>query len=221
MRRSSRYSIISATLASFCILMSGCASGGEGATDTSKKATASLQETRAQLVKSKAEVKQANAALDKLAGGGNVEQTYKAFTKEVADIKAAGDKARARAQDMAARQRAYVANWEQETAKISSAELKAGAMARRQTVQQNYDRIKAAAASAGDAYRPYLQGLQEIQQVLAHDLTAGGVDAAKTAMAKTKADGETLIERLDALIAELDNVSKGAAPTAGAQSSAK
>jgi len=202
--------------------MCGCASGGGEATDTSKKATASLRDTRGQLVKSKAEVVQANAALDKLAGGGNVEQTYKAYTKEVADIKAAGDKARARAQDMAARQRAYVANWEQETAKISSPELKAGAMARRQTVQQNYDQIKAAAVATGDAYRPYLKGLQEIQQVLAHDLTPGGVDAAKTAMAKTKADGETLIERLDALIAELDNVSKGAAanPAAG-QATAK
>jgi hypothetical protein len=223
MRTSGKSLFISAALSVMCVVMAGCSSdGGGGATDSSKKATTSLQTTREQLIKAKAEVRQANAALDKLAAGGaSVEQSYKAYTKEVADIKAAGDRARARAQDMAARQRAYVANWEQETAKISSPELKAGAVARRATVQQNFDQIKAAAMSTGDAYRPYLKGLQEIQQVLANDLTPGGVDAAKTAITKTKADGETLVERLDALVAELDNVSKGASATADGQPSAK
>ena len=220
MRTSSTCSVISAALSAFCILMAGCSSGGGGGTDASKKAVSSLQGTREQLMKAKAEVRQANAALDKLAGGGNLEQSYKAYTKEVADIKAAGDRARARAKDMAARQRAYVANWEKEMDQISSPELKAGAEARRATVKQNFDQIRTVATSAGDAYRPYLRGLQEIQQVLANDLTPGGVDAARPTMVKTKAEGETLVQRLDALIAELDNVSKSGSSAGGGQTSA-
>jgi len=212
---------ISAALTVTCVVMSGCSSGGGGATDSSKKVTASLQSTREQLVKAKAEVRQANAALDKLAGGGNVEQSYKAYTKEVADIKAAGERARARGQDMAARQRAYVANWEKETAAISNPDLKAGASARRATVQQNYDQIREAAISAGEAYRPYLKGLQEIQQVLASDLTPAGVDAARPAMVTTKAEGETLMQRLDAVIAELDHVKASASSAAGGESATK
>ena len=224
MRTSIKGTVFSAALSVLCVLMAGCSSGGGGgsASDSSKKAVSSLKGTREQLVKAKAEVRQANAALDKLAAGGNVEQSYKAYTKEVADIKAAGESARARGKDMSARGREYIANWEKETALITNPDLKAGAAARRATVKENYDKIATAATSAGDAYRPYLQGLQDIQQALAQDLTPGGVEAAKTAMAKTKEDGETVMQRLDALVAELDSVSKNVPPpTAAGQAVAK
>ena len=223
MRTSSKNRIIIAALSAFCILMTGCSSGGGGgASDSSKKAVSSLKGTRDQLVKAKTEVRQANAALDKLAAGRDVPQAYKAYTKEVADIKAAGDSARARAKDMNARGREYIANWEAETAQITNPDLKAGAAARRATVKENYEKITAAATSTGDAYRPYLQGLQEIQKALAQDLTPGGVEAAKTAMAKTRQDGEALVQQLDSLIAELDNVSKSVpSPAAGGDAAAK
>src|SRR5688572_28215662 len=120
MRTSSKNRVITAALSAFCILMTGCSSDGGGGSDSSKKAVSSLKGTRDQLVKAKAEVRQANAALDKLAAGGDVQQSYKAYTKEVADIKAAGDRARARAKDMNARGREYIANWEQETALITN-----------------------------------------------------------------------------------------------------
>src|SRR5215212_4867399 len=113
------------------ILAAGCASkGGGGKTAESKKAVDSLQGTRQELVKAKTDVQQANAALDRLAAGGNVEQAYQQYTKEVADVKAAGDKARARGADMRARGRQYVTAWEKEMDQISNAELKAGAAKR-------------------------------------------------------------------------------------------
>ena len=204
MKRLRGSKIVAALLGS--VLVAGCASDSGGRTDESKKAVESMHGTRQQLVKAKQEVQQANAALDKLAAGGNIAQSYSQFTKEVADVKAEGERARARAQDMRARGQQYVANWEKETSQISSPELRAGADQRRAKVKQNYEQISASARAARDAYEPYLRDLQDIQRALASDLTPAGVDAARPAIEKAKAEGETLQQRLDESIARLDEV---------------
>ena len=191
-----------------CGLLAGCSSNGGGGTRTaeSKKAVESLGSTRQELAKAKGEVQKTNASLDKLAAGGDLSQTYKQYTQQVAQIKAAGDRSRVRAQDMSERGRLYVANWEKEMDQISNPELKAGAAERRAKVKANYDQIQTAAATTRDAYQPYLRNLQDIQRALANDLTPAGVESAKLAIDKAKTEGQTLVERLDMLIAELDEV---------------
>ena len=201
----------------------GCSSGGDGRTAESKKAVDGLESTRQELVRAKGEVQQVNASLDRLAAGGNLEQTYKQYTKEVADVRtaAARARARARAQDMRERERQYVAKWEKEMEQVSSPELKQGAEQRRATFRQDFGRVTTAAQSARDAYQPYIRELTDIQTALANDLTPQGVGAAKPAITKAKSEGQTLVQRIDALIAELDNVSGSMSPTAGAQTSGK
>ena len=192
------------------MLANGCSSDSGGRTTESKKAITSLADTRAELVKAKAEVNDANSALDKLAaGGGSLEQTFKQYTAAVNDVKAAGDRARARAQAMRNNARAYVAKWEKEMDQVSSPELRAGAAARRQKVKDNFDAVQATGRSVRDAYQPFLKNLQDIQRALASDLTPAGVDAARPAIEKAKTEGVTLNQRLDALIEKLDDISSG------------
>ena len=190
-----------------CVIAAGCSSDeGGGRSAESTKAVTSMQGTRQELAKAKQEVQQANASLDSLAAGGNVSQSYSQFTKQVNELKASGERARARARDMRERGRQYVANWEKETEQITSPELKAGAEQRRARVKQNYDQIMATATSVRDSYEPYLRDLQDIQRALANDLTPAGIDSARPAMEKAKANGETLQQRLDTLITQLDEV---------------
>ena len=204
------------------VLSAGCAKKGDsgGRTPESQKAITSLKDTRQELVRSKAEVNDAVAALDKIAAGGNLPQSYKQFTVAVKDVQAAGDRARARAQTMRANGRAYVARWEKEMDQVTSPELRAGAAERRQKVKDNYEEIVAAGRSVRDSYQPFLKSLQDIERALASDLTPAGVDAARAAIDKAKADSVVLNERLDAVIAELDEVSggiSGSAASAGGQ----
>ena len=196
-----------AVLGAIVAIATGCGSDAGGRTDESKKAVESLRAIRQELVKGKAEVQQANASLDKLAAGENLAQTYKRYTTQVASLKAAGDRARARAQDMRARSRDYAASWEKEMDQVSSPELRAGASDRRAKVKQDFDKLSATARSGADAYRPYLRNLQEIQIALASDLTPAGVDSAKPVIQKAKADGEALQQRIDDFIAQIDEVS--------------
>jgi hypothetical protein len=199
-----------------CALGTGCSSS-DGRTEQSKNAVASMSNTRSELNKAKAEVQRANASLDALAAGGNLEPAYKQYTASVSSLKSQGDRARQRGQQMRANQRAYVENWQKEMATISDPDLKAGAAARQQAIKANFDHLSATAQAVGDAYRPYLATLQEIQKALANDLTPAGVDAAKPAMAKASAQGQALSGRIDNLIAELDDMRGGM--TAGAQAS--
>jgi len=205
------------------ILSTGCASDDNGRTAESNKATTSLKDTRAELVKSKTEVNDAVTALDKLSAGGNLQQNFKTYSAAVKDVQTAGDKSRARATAMKENGRAYVAKWEKEMDQVSNPELRAGAAARRQKVKANYESILTSGRSVRDAYQPFLKDLQDIQRALASDLTPGGVTAAAPAIDKTKGEGMALNERIDALIAKLDDVSNGmaaeGAPAAQAQAS--
>jgi chromosome segregation ATPase len=200
--------VLAVGAATFAVSAPGCGSSG-GKSESSQKAVNSLTSTRDQIAKAKVEVQQANTALDNLQAGGDVNKSFKAFTKEVADIKAAGDRAKSRAKDLQERQKQYIAQWQKETQDVSSPELRASAEQRRAQVRENFDKIAAAAAGARDAYQPYLKGLQDLQSALAADLTPAGVDAAKPVIQKTKADGDVLIQRIDALVAELDSVGAG------------
>jgi hypothetical protein len=206
------------------ILSTGCSSNDNGRTAESNKATTSMKDTRTELVKAKGQVNNAVAALDKLSAGGNLQQNFKTYTAAVKDVQTAGDKARARATAMKENGRAYVAKWEKEMDQVSNPELRAGAAARRQKIKANYESILASGRSVRDAYQPFLKDLQDIQRALASDLTPGGVSAAAPAIDKTKSEGMALNERIDALIAKLDDVSSGmdmeGAPAAQAQTSA-
>ena len=220
MRRSQQVGAAGVALLIVSALVAGCGSSSSGGrTASSKQAIESLRGTRQELAKAKTEVQQTNGSLDKLASGGNLEQSYQQYTRQVAEMKASGERAKARGQDMRNRTRQYVAAWQKEMDQISSPELRAGASERRAKVQANFDQITASARATGDAYRPYLQNLQEIQKALANDLTPAGVDAARTAIDKAKAQGETVQQKLDALIAELDQVggsmSTGASTASG------
>ena len=206
------------------VLLTGCSSDNkDGQSPESKKAATGLKDTRTELVKAKKEVNDAIMALDKLQTGPNVQQSYKEYKTAVKDVKAAGDKARTRAQAMRDNARAYVAKWEKEMDNVTNAELRAGAADRRNRVKANYDEILDVGRSVRDAYQPFLKGLQDIEKALASDLTAGGVSSAGLAINKTKTDGTTLNQRIDELIAKLDEVAAGgptSAPAGGAQPSA-
>ena len=193
---------------SLVVTAPGCGSSG-GKSESSAKAVNSLTATRNEIAKAKTQVQQANTALDNLQAGGDLNKSFSNYTKEVGDIKAAGDRAKGRAKDLQERQKQYIAAWQKETQDVSSPELRASAEARRAKVRESFDKISGAAAGARDAYQPYLKGLQDIQTALKADLTPAGVDAAKPAIMKTKADGEVLMQRLDALVAELDAVGAG------------
>jgi len=190
------------------IVLAGCETNEGRQAKVARKATTSLENTRQELVKADQEVNQTLMALDQLAGQPrDLKQAYRAFTVEVADSAEQSKEARERADQMREHWQDYIASWEQETDTLRSAELRAGATERRQTVRENYNRLRDVARDLQAAYEPFLTQLREIQKALALDLTPAGVDAAKPAIQTAREAGDQLKERIDAFIEELDAVS--------------
>lgn len=207
-------------LCGVAVLLAGCHTNEGRQAKMARRAITSLDSTRQQLVRADLEVNQALASMDQLAAEPrDLRQAYKVFTAEVADTSKQSQEARERADQMRDRWQEYIANWEKEADALSSEQLRAGATERRQTIRDNYSRVREVARETQSAYEPFLKQLREIQQALALDLTPGGVEAAKPAMETARQTGAQLKEQIDAFINEIDIVTaKRVAPPGGAES---
>jgi|GEM_PF-1851167 len=199
------------------IVVAGCETNEGRQAKVARKAVTSLEDTREELVKADQEVNQALAAMDQLAAQPrDLKQAYRAFTTEVSDTSKQSQEAHERAEEMRERWQEYIASWEREADRLASAELRAGATERRETVRENYNRLRDVASEMQAAYEPFLKQLRDIQRALSLDLTPAGVEAAKPAIETARQTGTQLKEQIDAFIDELDGVStrRAAQPTA-------
>src|SRR5436190_14080311 len=153
----------------------GCSSSGRAS--ESEKAVSSMKDTRAQLANAKTEVNDVMKSLDALSSGSNLQKAFSTYNADVANVKAAGDKAGARWKSMQDNGKAYIARWQKEAAEIQNPEIKSSMEQRRQRVADNYEKIKGNAQATKDAYQPFLQQLQSIQKALSLDLSQEGAKA--------------------------------------------
>jgi len=188
----------------------GCSSSGRAG--ESEKAVSSMDTVITQLSNAKKEVSDTVADLAALQSSADLKATFSTYTKDVADVKAAGDRAKERSKSMQENGRLYVSKWQSEIENTTNPEIKASMEQRKERVEENYSKIKAAAGDVRTAYAPFLTNLQEIQKALSLELSAASVQALQPSINKAKADGETLNQKIDALQSELREVKEGMAP---------
>ena len=193
----------------------GCSSSkSSGRAKESEKAVEGFQNTRTSVIRAKAYVDRTNAALDQIASGsGDLQQSFKNYNTCVSDLEKSAAEAKKRAQTMRENLRAYTTKWQSEIDSMEDPTVRAGLQQRRDTVRANFDKVRTKAQAARDAYLPYIAQLKEIQRALSVDLTPQNVNALKPAMAKAKAQGETLKQALVEMQAELDSMTSGMSPS--------
>jgi hypothetical protein len=190
-------------LCAVAALSSGC--GGSGRVEESEQAVDSMQVVQAQIAEAKAKVTRVNAALDGLAAGGDLQKEFSEYSDALDDLQAAIADAKARGKDMHDRRQAYLDRWQQEAADVQNPDVKASLDQRRQKVADEFDKIHGLGEDVRTAYEPYLQDCLDIKKALAVDLTSAGDQALVPTMTKAKAEGVTVIQKLDALSAEMDS----------------
>jgi hypothetical protein len=194
----------------------GCGNKGQPARE-STRAIQSLADTRKALVSAKSQVESTLTAMNNLSGTGNLKTNFSRFTSAVDKTESDAARARKRAEEMRDSATQYISRWETEMQQVSNPELRASAAERRARVQSNFDDIQRTARETRDAYQPFMQDLQDVRKTLKVDLTPNGVQTVRPVMDKANADGRNLIQRLDALIAELDEVTAGMTPSGKAR----
>jgi hypothetical protein len=116
------------------------------------------------------------------------------------------------AEDMRARARDYITNWEVEVYGVEDAELRKQAEVRRSQVRANYGHITDATRSLRDAMAPFRKQLADLNTFLANDLTPSGVHASAASVQKATNASTEVQQRIDKVIDELDRVAQTMTP---------
>jgi chromosome segregation ATPase len=188
--------------------VAGCATEEEQAVKRAEQTAASLSDVLIEVTAGKKQLDATTQALGKLTSqtGGHLRPGFETYMKELARLQVQADRAKARADDLYARADAYIDKWQQDATKLQNPDLKKEAEVRRTKIKSSIAAIQTAARAAGDAYRPLLQDLTDIQTALSNDLTEAGIAAVKPTAATAIDDAGKLQSRIDALIAELNRV---------------
>jgi septation ring formation regulator EzrA len=213
--------IISICLTIFVVGMTaftvGCATTGP---QRQTKATSSMGDTKDELVLTTAQVRATMASLNSLVGqsGNDLRKQYDQFVKEVKSTDKQTKKMREHVDKMNAQSGAYFDSWEQDLETIQNPDIRKRSEERRAKAFDSYKKIDTAMQSANEGLDPFLSDLKDIQRYLGNDLTAQGIAAISEVVKKADANATTVLERLDAVIAEVDRVAAEMSASKGEQS---
>lgn len=190
------------------VAVCGCSSNPKGPGRTAK-AVESFGDTREHIDRANKQVAATNESLRKLrdASGGDLRPMFNKFAENVKKTEDAAKEAKSRSEAMRKNTDAYVAQWQKEMGQISDESLRKMSQQRAAAAKADFERVRAAAADAREAYEPYMQGLHDVQQYLANDLTASGVQSIRPKADDTIRKGETLVQRLGVVQSEVDALS--------------
>jgi hypothetical protein len=117
-----------------------------------------------------------------------------------------------RGDEMRARARDYITNWEVEVYGVEDPDLRKQADVRRTRVRGDYERISDGLRALRSSMSTFNRQADDLQTFLSQDLTPGGVRAASPAINRAQQSGKQLQQRIDELIGEVDRVATSMTP---------
>ena len=201
-----------ATIAAAALLLAGC--GTTAGYKQADKTGAGIAEMRAEVVNGQKAIDQTVLALEQVAATANTDprKAFEQYSKSLANLESTAVKTRKRSEEIQARGQAYFKQWEQQLAEVKNPQIRQLAEQQRAKLQATFDTIKQYAEPLKAKFDPWLSDLKDLKTYLSNDLTISGVDAAKSLLAKTQAEGIEIQKSMDALVAELNTVAATLTP---------
>jgi len=170
----------------------------------------SLESLRSDLSESKNQIDAALASLTRLTDPKTpqteLRPTYDAYADQLARITQHSEKLKREAEAMRASKAEYFAKWDQKAEQIDNPSIRASADARRARMRAGYERITEASLAAKEAYQPFMKDLQDVRRYLGAELSRDNATMLEGVSRKANADGVTVKQKIDTVIAELDAV---------------
>ena len=192
--------------------LSGC--GSTSGYKLADKTGQGIADFRDEIVSGKKAVDATMKSLSQItvAASSNPRKAYEQFTKDVANLQSAAEKARKRAQDMRDAGQAYFTQWQQQMAQVQNADIRQLAEKQKAKLQTTFDNIRKLTEPLKTQFDAWMTDLKGLQTYLGNDLTVTGIDAAKDLIGKSESEGMDVQKSLDALIAELNSVAAAVTP---------
>jgi ABC-type transporter Mla subunit MlaD len=110
---------------------------------------------------------------------GDLQPTYDAYAAEVKKTHAVAAQTAARIIAMQDASKEYFDAWKAQINEIKNESLRAKATKRMDAVQKNYNEVIKSLQEATERFKPFLSNLDDMQKMLANDVTPGGVKAVR------------------------------------------
>jgi len=187
------------TLATVVSLATGCAS--PTGNDKAASAAKSLAQSSAMIVKGNTLIDQTLADLNDLVSNPkpDLRKQFDVFDSSVNNLGSTATDVANKSEKMKAQGADYFANWDKETAKMQSEDIRHRSAARKQEVASSFARISDQYDETKTAFVPFMSDLRDVQKFLGTDLTSGGLAAIKDVVAKATRDAVPLKESLTSL----------------------
>jgi hypothetical protein len=168
----------------------------------------SAQQLRADLVASKDQVDRSLGALKELTdpNQSDLAAAYKRFNEQVTRMNQQSQKVKAEADAMRQAREAYFAKWDARLAATENPTIRAESESKRARLRAGQEKIAADAASAREAYQPFIIALEDTRKYVGTDVSKEAVSVLAPTAKKAQQDGALLKQRIDAVIADLDAV---------------
>lgn len=180
-------------------LVAGCRStGGDATMRESVRASSTLADVRAQVDALGEQLGSVGQAIDAMAGAADASsetadasspdrsEALRLYTREVDELEAAADRARARWQDMRARAQAYTENWQRELSGMSTGELRSLSADQLSRFRGDFDALVREAKTLGDSFSPLMTRLQDLRTAMASNMSATSLSAIRPHLSATR-----------------------------------
>ncbi len=181
-------------------LTSACASSGyERASATADK-TGAYRDNLVRLDQQVGLAAEALRALSENPGDSprSNKETFETYTRELANLEAASKRSRKTYGKMDGRAERFFGGWNEDTARITNADLKHSAEERRAALQANYATLERGQAEVDLALARFVGELTDLRVYLEHDLTAAGIASARRTIEQAFASAAALQAQLGA-----------------------
>ncbi len=171
---------------------------------------AGVKETQGEATRTAEQLKETVGALNALGKQkkGDLRPTYDKFCAEVVKTQAAADLTASRVNSMNTSGAKYFEDWQNTINGINNESMRKKSQKRLDSVKAGYHKVLAALTEAAEKFKPFLSDLNDIQKVLATDVTAGGVKAAGSTIKSANWNYKYVDQAVKTALRELDKMSK-------------
>jgi len=110
---------------------------------------------------------------------GDLQPTFEAYTANVTKTHTVAEQTAARITTMQNASKEYFDAWKMQINEIKNESLLKKAMKRMNAVQEKYNGVIKSLQDASEKFKPFLSNLDDVQKMLASDITPGGVKAVR------------------------------------------
>jgi hypothetical protein len=189
----------------FVLTVASCATNDT--VDRRTAASTSVDDLHESLLAVRGDIHQTLDALNRMTGATSdeLEQAYEQYSEQVERVTAQAERVEAISDEMREHRDAWLAEWQESHARVENPELRALSERRRIEMLERWQSVDQSVAAAREALRPFVANVSDINNVVANDLTPGGVAAVARTQAAQNAnrEGTRAARALGAATAEL------------------